>query len=173
MEFIGQVHAGRWGESASRARAPASFRSAGVGLLTAQGAHCLGTPAPTQLPPGAVASPRCSRTRGASLTPFPSRPFAFTRSAVTTPARAPLKGHAIKCSRRQSCKRVTAELPKGGSLRPGARPQSACEGSFPAKRKRPEEGTPLALALGEYPVQILPPTRSRARTCANNALSRL
>ncbi|KAI5935154.1 Cbp/p300-interacting transactivator 1 [Manis javanica] len=87
------------------------------------------------------------------------RPFAFTRSAVTTPARAPLKGHAIKCSRRQSCKRVTAELPKGGSLRPGARPQSACEGSFPAKRKRPEEGTPLALALAQQlQLAASPPT---------------
>lgn len=80
---------------------------------------------------------------------------------------------AIKCSQRHSCRRGTAELRRGGSLRPAARPQPACEGSFPARRKRAEEGTAPALALGEHPVQILPSTRPRARTCANNALSRL
>lgn len=77
----------------------------------------------------------------------------------------------IKCSQRHSCRRGTAELPRGDLLRPAARPQPASEGSFLARRKKAEEGT--ALALGEYPVQILPPTRPRARTCANNALSRL
>nr|XP_031302262.1 cbp/p300-interacting transactivator 1 isoform X4 [Camelus dromedarius] len=37
---------------------------------------------------------------------------------------------AIKCSQRHSCRRGTAELPRGGSLRPAARPPPAGEGSF-------------------------------------------
>ncbi|XP_072812561.1 cbp/p300-interacting transactivator 1 isoform X1 [Vicugna pacos] len=54
---------------------------------------------------------------------------------------------AIKCSQRHSCKRGTAELPRGGSLRPAARPPPAGEGSFLGRRRRAEEGTAPALAL--------------------------
>lgn len=50
-------------------------------------------PGPAGASPRAAAGPQPRRTRGAARTPFPSRPFAFTRSAVTAPARAPLKGH--------------------------------------------------------------------------------
>lgn len=164
-------------------RAPASFRSTGVDQgLRARGDRGLGPPAPPRSRGGFPAL-RDPRGRSDSV-PQPVLRFHKIRGDCTSSSA--FKGPhtlaaAIKCYQRHACRRGTAELPQRLLTPPGR--LLAAPGSPPAAHRlrsrswrggrRLKEGTVPALALSEYPVQILPPTGPRASTCANNALSRL
>ncbi|KAK2083395.1 hypothetical protein P7K49_038631 [Saguinus oedipus] len=131
----------------SRALAPDSFRSRAPARALGEGCPQPGLPSPN---PGAD-----PRSRVDSV-PQPALRFHTIRGDCTSSSafKGPHKAAAAIKMAPLSCRK-----PAG-------------EGQFAVRTENEEDCTTLARALREYPVQILPPTRPRARTCANNALSR-
>lgn len=143
MEFIGQVHAGRWGETMSPARAPASFRSTRVGRgLRARGDRALGPPAP---PRSRGRFPALPDPRGRSDS-VPQPALRFHKILGDCTSSSAFKGPhtlaaAIKCYQRHSCRRETAEPPQTLLTPPGR--LLTAPGSPPAAhrlRSRPWRG---------------------------------
>lgn len=175
MEFIGQVHAGWWGEPTSWVRAATSFRNIDTGQGTGREVTIIWNQQPH---PGDCVLPPGLRGRRGRTDSVPQPALRFHKIHGDCTSSSAFKGPhtpaaAIKCSQRHSCR---SALPSCGEEARSARllrPQPIGAGLLPAKRTRLEERAAPSRALRKYPVQILPPTHPRARTCANNAISRL